>query len=82
MDKSGEGEEIELENLVHARELSFIGFTHDMFQEVRTDALVGSPALLLKCELAVLALSFFSSTSAGQLMALPSCMLVKKGRAC
>jgi exonuclease-1 len=35
MDKSGEGEEVELKNLVHARELSFIGFTHDMFQEVR-----------------------------------------------
>ena len=34
MDKSGEGEEIELRNLPHVRELSFMGFTHDMFQEV------------------------------------------------
>ncbi len=34
MDKSGDGEEVELRNLVHARELSFLGFTHDMFQEV------------------------------------------------
>ena len=35
MDKSGDGEEVELKNLVHARELSFLGFTHEMFQEVR-----------------------------------------------
>lgn len=35
MDRSGEGEEIELKNLALARELSFIGFTHDMFREVR-----------------------------------------------
>ncbi|GAB4818724.1 hypothetical protein N2152v2_005770 [Parachlorella kessleri] len=34
MDKSGDGEEVELRNLVHARELSFLGFTHDMFQEM------------------------------------------------
>ena len=35
MDKNGEGEEVRLHDLADARELSLVGFTHEMFQEVR-----------------------------------------------
>ncbi len=54
MDKCGEGEEIELKNLAHARELSFIGFTHDMFQEVGNQ-LLGKQVLTQRCPLNALA---------------------------
>jgi hypothetical protein len=36
MDKGGNGEEICLEDLPHNRDISLIGFTHDMFLQVPT----------------------------------------------
>ena len=35
MDKTGEGEEVQLADLPQAKELAFQGFGHDLFQEVR-----------------------------------------------
>jgi len=34
MDKTGEGEEVQLADLPQAKELAFQGFGHDLFQEV------------------------------------------------
>ena len=36
MDRAGEGQQVLLEDLSLNRELSFVGFTHQMFVEVRT----------------------------------------------